>query len=55
MSKKEEYQQQENDQVIIIKNNEKKTKFAPGTGYGSTTLTWHNGKIVQIDHTETER
>lgn len=43
------------DQIIIFKNNIFKSRLSPGTGYGHTKITWRDGKIAQIEHSETEK
>ncbi|MBG9548403.1 hypothetical protein [Cytobacillus firmus] len=43
------------DQIVIVRKKGTKVKTAPDTGFGSTKITWRDGKIAQIEHTETEK
>lgn len=43
------------DQIVIMRKQGTKIKTAPVTGFGSTKITWRDGKIAQIEHSETEK
>lgn len=52
---KREIAAKEKDRITIIREKGTKEITAPSSGFGFTKITWRDGKISQVEKTETEK